>query len=216
MNAPQGLLLDAMGTLIGLRRSVGQIYAETAADHGLELEPEALDAAFAAAYAKAPPLAFPHVESAHLEQAERAWWQQRIETCFKAVGVQPLPIGLSSELFDRFAGPELWGVYPEVPAALERWRQRGLKLVVVSNFDRRLLRLLEQLDLRQWLDAVLVSSEVGAAKPDPALLQAALDQLQLQADEVWLVGDSSADAQAAAAAGMHCLKLNRPNGILLG
>ena len=48
MNAPQGLLLDAMGTLIGLRRSVGQIYAETAADHGLELEPEALDAAFAA------------------------------------------------------------------------------------------------------------------------------------------------------------------------
>ena len=90
MNAPQGLLLDAMGTLIGLRRSVGQIYAETAADHGLELEPEALDTAFAAAYAKAPPLAFPHVESAHLEQAERAWWQQRIETCFKAVVASPL------------------------------------------------------------------------------------------------------------------------------
>ena len=40
--------------------------------------------------------------------------------------------------------------------------------------------------------------------------------MQLQADEAWLVGDSSADAQAAAAAGMHCLKLNRPNGILLG
>ena len=216
MNAPQALVLDAMGTLIGLRRSVGQIYAETAADHGLELAPEALDAAFAEAYASAPPLAFPQVERAHLEQAERAWWQQRIETCFKAVGVQPLPIGLSSELFDRFAGPELWGVYPEVPAALERWRQRGLKLVVVSNFDRRLLRLLELLELHHHFEAVLVSSEIGAAKPDPAPLLAALELLQLPADQVWLVGDSSADVRAAAAADMHCLRLNRPSGILLG
>ena len=59
MTQPQALLLDAMGTLIGLRQSVGTLYGAAAADYGLELEAEALDRAFAQAYSQAPPLTFP-------------------------------------------------------------------------------------------------------------------------------------------------------------
>ena len=215
MNAPTGLLLDAMGTLIGLRRSVGSLYAEVAADHGLDVEPEALDGAFAEAYRAAPPLAFPAVSTAHLEQAERHWWQQRIEATFQAVGVNPLPIGLGGDLFDLFATTEPWDVYPEVPTALARWREQGLRLAVVSNFDRRLHGLLEGLGLKELVDTVLVSSEAGSAKPEPKLLQQALEQLELSPDQAWHIGDSRADEEAASAAGLRCIRLQRPSGILV-
>ena len=43
---PEGLLLDAMGTLIGLRRSVGSTYAAFAAEYGLRVEAEAINAVF--------------------------------------------------------------------------------------------------------------------------------------------------------------------------
>ena len=172
MTQAKALLLDAMGTLIGLRQSVGTLYSAAAADYGLDLEAEALDRAFAQAYSQAPPLAFPGVAPAHLAQAERSWWQQRIEATVKAVGVKQLPIGLAGELFDRFAQPEPWAVYAEVPDALERWRQSGLALMVVSNFDRRLHGLLERLGLR---------------------LKATLDRLQPLADQLDVVGPVARD-----------------------
>ena len=50
MTRTKALLLDAMGTLIGLRQSVGTVYSAAAEDHGLDLEPEALDRAFGQAY----------------------------------------------------------------------------------------------------------------------------------------------------------------------
>ena len=47
---PRGLLLDAMGTLITLRESVGMTYADAAARHGLTIEPAAIDALFPTVY----------------------------------------------------------------------------------------------------------------------------------------------------------------------
>ena len=102
-----------------------------------------------------------------------------------------------------------------MPDALERWRQNDLSLIVVSNFDRRLHGLLESLGLRDAVDGVLVSSEAGAAKPDPALLEAAIAQVPCSAKQALLIGDSGADEQAAAAAGMRCLRLQRPSGLLV-
>ncbi|MFM1812682.1 MAG: hypothetical protein RLZZ336_1620, partial [Cyanobacteriota bacterium] len=43
---PRGLLLDAMGTLITLRQSVGSSYAALARDHGVAVEAAAIDAVF--------------------------------------------------------------------------------------------------------------------------------------------------------------------------
>ena len=53
---PAGLLLDAMGTLIGLKDSVGTTYAALAQRHGLTVEPAAIDRVFGSIYGQAPPL----------------------------------------------------------------------------------------------------------------------------------------------------------------
>jgi putative hydrolase of the HAD superfamily len=210
---PEALLLDAMGTLIGLRRSVGHTYAELAADFGLTLEPAAIDRVFPRIYRQAPPLAFPGLEGNALRQAELDWWGERIGASVAAASqtrADELPPGLVETLFERFADAALWQVYPEVPACLERWRSRPLKLAVVSNFDSRLPPLLADLGLAAALDALVVSSQVGAAKPDPAPFHRALQILQLEAHQVWHVGDSPEDELGARAAGIRCLMVRRP------
>jgi putative hydrolase of the HAD superfamily len=45
---PRGLLLDAMGTLIGLRRSVGEGYSAVAGELGITLDARAIDRVFPA------------------------------------------------------------------------------------------------------------------------------------------------------------------------
>ena len=214
---PQGLLLDAMGTLISLRQSVGHSYAALAADFGIRVEAGAINRCFAAVYRQAPPLAFPGLDGTALRQAEIAWWGERIRQALhlaqdgQASETAPeLPEGLAEALFEHFADPGQWQPYPEVPACLERWRQRGLRLAVVSNFDSRLTDLLEGLGLAGCLHTVVASSEAGAAKPDPVPFQLALAALQLEAEAVWHVGDSPEDAAGAQAAGIRCLLVQRP------
>ncbi|MFM7086429.1 MAG: HAD-IA family hydrolase [Cyanobium sp.] len=206
---PQALLLDAMGTLIELRASVGSLYAAVAAEHGRQLEAGAIDAAFGAVYRAAPPLAFPGLEGGELEQAERRWWSDRIDAVLIAVGEPPAAEALHRHLFDHFADPALWRVPADVVPALQRWRQRGLRLAVVSNFDSRLLQLLEGLDLARHLDAVVISSRAGRAKPDPAPFRQALEALDLSPQQAWHIGDSPEDAAGAAAAGLPCLLVRR-------
>ena len=162
---PRGLLLDAMGTLIGLRRSVGHTYAAVAAEHGLSVAADAIDQAFPGVLRQAPALAFPGLDGDSLLEAERHWWGERIDAVLVAAGAAVAPAALHHDLFDRFADPALWHVYADVPAVMRRWHGAGLRLAVVSNFDRRLQPLLEGLGLADLFEAVVVSSSAGAAKP---------------------------------------------------
>jgi putative hydrolase of the HAD superfamily len=207
---PRGLLIDAMGTLITLRHSVGTTYAAVAAEHGLALKATAIDRAFTTVYREAPPLAFTGLVGAELEQAERHWWAARIDALLDKLGEPPGSPGLHRDLFERFGEPELWRVPADVPRALARWHHRGLRLAVVSNFDQRLETLLEGLGLRRWFAAVVISSRAGAAKPSPEPLRQALSQLELEPHEAWHIGDSPEDVSAAGAAGLPCLLVRRP------
>jgi putative hydrolase of the HAD superfamily len=207
---PSGLLLDAMGTLIGLRASVGSTYAAAAAAHGIQVPAAAIDAAFPAIYRQAPPLAFPGLTGPALERAERRWWGERIDAALEACGAGPAPQDLHHHLFERFADPALWRVYPDVLDPLRRWRRAGLRLAVVSNFDSRLDGLLRGLGLAELFELVLVSSRVGAAKPAPLPFERALAGLGLAPSQVWHVGDSPEDGAGARAAGLPCLLLRRP------
>ena len=198
-----------MGTLIGLREPVGQTYARLAGEHGIAVQAEAVQQAFAQAWRQAPPLAFPGLEGAALAAAERYWWWQRIDASLMGAGGQAASADLVDALLAHYADAAAWRVYPDVPPLLQRWWQRGLALAVVSNFDSRLEGLLEALDLRRWLQAVVISSRAGAAKPQAAPFQQALTLLQLTPSQAWHVGDSPEDAAGAAAAGLRFIQVQR-------
>jgi len=109
--------------------------------------------------------------------------------------------------------------YPEVPAVLERLRAGGARLAVVSNWDVSLHDVLERTELRGRVDAVVISAEVGVAKPDPAIFRIALEQLGAKANDAVHVGDSvEHDIAGARAAGLEAVFVARngaqaPDGV---
>jgi putative hydrolase of the HAD superfamily len=209
LQRPRALLLDAMGTLIHLRRPPGQTYAAAAARHGIEVESTAIDRLFPAILRSAPPLAFPRLRGEELAEAEVQWWGDRIEEVLQAAGSGGAPQALKHELFEEFGDPSLWFVHEEVREWIGRWHGRGLRMAVVSNFDRRLHGLLEALGLNRWLEVVVVSSQAGAAKPSPAPFRLALQQLGVPPQQAWHLGDSAEDVEGARAAGLQPILLRR-------
>ncbi len=93
--------------------------------------------------------------------------------------------------------------YPEVPATLRELRRRGLRLVVVSNWDVSLHERLAELELTPLLDGAVASAELGTAKPDPAIFAHALALAGGDLERSWHAGDSvEADVAGALAAGI--------------
>lgn len=233
--APKVIFLDAVGTIFGVRGSVGAQYGRvlreflTAGDSELAARPEAisiageidpnasfaadLDRAFFAAFKASPPCAFPNVSPAERSQLEYDWWQAIARDTLTATGwIDRLDFdAFFARLFDYFKTADPWFLYPEVPGVLERWRSRGIALGVVSNFDSRLHGVLDALDLARWFDSVTSSSETGAAKPDPKIFQIALEKHGCAPEAAWHLGDSrSEDCAGAAAAGIRAFWVRRP------
>ena len=95
--------------------------------------------------------------------------------------------------------------YPGVPALLDGLRADGDRVVVVTNGTSAQQRgKIARCALAPHVDAVVVSEEEGAAKPDPRLLEVALERVGADgADrrDVWMVGDAlHADVAAGRAA----------------
>ena len=94
------------------------------------------------------------------------------------------------ELREYHRVDNLWEhVEPDVAPALAALRERGLKLVVVSNANGRLKHLFDRVDLTKWFDHLLDSHEWGVEKPDPRLFQFALEQSRADPSRTVHVGD---------------------------
>jgi len=100
-------------------------------------------------------------------------------------------------------------LYEDAPHTLQALRQ-CYKLGLVTNGPSRTQRpKIEQFRLVEYLDVLIVSEEVGVAKPDPAIFRIALDQLGVKPCEALFVGDSPEfDLRGAAAAGMPFVWMN--------
>ena len=116
----------------------------------------------------------------------------------------------TAALHAAFSEPSTWAVFPEVRATLASLRAKGLRLAVISNWDSRLRPLLGKLGLAEEFEEIVVSSEVGAEKPAPAIFEAALGLMGASPGEALHVGDDLvSDYEGAAAMGMEAALLVR-------
>lgn len=86
------------------------------------------------------------------------------------------------------------------------------RLAVCSNFSHTptALRIVQEAGLRPYLDAVVISEEVGFRKPGAPIFRATLGRLGAAAEETVHVGDQLvADVQGAAELGMRAVWLTR-------
>lgn len=200
----RAVTLDAGGTLIAPAEPVGVTYARLAAAHGVVAAAAALECGFRDAFAAAPPLAFPGVAGDACRAAERAWWRDVVARAFGPAAAAPGFAPAFDALFAHYARGDAWRVLPGTASALAALRARGLRLAVVSNFDARLHAVLAELGLAGAVDRVVTSTDVGAAKPSPAIFLAACAALGVAPPDALHVGDAAReDVAGACAAGLR-------------
>ena len=86
---------------------------------------------------------------------------------------------------------------------IDRLRQQGMALGLLSNFSTDLRGMLEAQDLVRRFDHIAISAEIGVMKPDAAAYEAILGMLALPASACVFIDDLPANVAAAQASGMH-------------
>jgi HAD superfamily hydrolase (TIGR01509 family) len=93
--------------------------------------------------------------------------------------------------------------FPGVRPLLERMRGDDLRLMVASSSPKdELQKSLDIAGVTDLVEGFTSASEAGRSKPDPDVVAAALDKLDLPAGEVVMLGDTPYDVQAAGKAGV--------------
>lgn len=214
MTTPKVIFLDAVGTLFGVKGSVGGVYQTLAQKVGVKASAKQLDQAFYRSFAAANPMAFPDMPAVEVPHCEYLWWLALAKDTFQRAGILDEFDdfeGFFEEVYQHFATAAPWIVYEDTVSSLQRWQRMGISLGIISNFDSRIYAVLDALDLRQYFQSITISTEAGAAKPDPLIFTTALQKHSCSAADAWHVGDSRQDdSNGAKAAGLRGIWLKRP------
>jgi putative hydrolase of the HAD superfamily len=205
VSAPRALLLDALGTLVELEPPVAPLRRELRERFGLELtEAEAARAVRAE-------IAF--YRANHDDARDRASLERlrrrATEALRDALPARAAELPLEP-LRDALLAALRFRPFPEVPGVLRDARERGMRLVVVSNWDVSLRDVLDETGLAPLLDGVAISAELGVAKPAPQIFARGLALAGVEASAALHVGDSvEHDVEGARAAGIAVLLVVR-------
>jgi putative hydrolase of the HAD superfamily len=204
------LTLDVTHTLLDCPR-LGEIYAEVLARHGIEVDPTAVRATLPSVWEQLSCVApVPTDRFVSHPGGPRGWWHRYLLRLCELLDAAPPSPFAAAELYDRFAQPDAWHVYPDVEPALATLAERGYRLAVVSNWDHRLPLVLARLGLARHFAAIVFSSLVGFEKPDRRIFERALGELGAPAAATLHIGDSAReDIEGAQAVGMQALLLDR-------
>jgi putative hydrolase of the HAD superfamily len=213
MKRPKVIFLDAVGTIIGVRGTVGEVYCDIARVYGVEADPVAVNDAFYQSFKAASTMAFPGIDEDEIEEREFGWWWAIAAQTFQRAGVLDQFdnfAGFFASLYAHFATAEPWFVYADVRWALEHWQSQGIELGIISNFDSRLHRVLPALKLDGFFSSVTLSTQAGVAKPDRQIFELALAKHNCAPEDAWHVGDSfRQDYEGARTAGLRGVWLRR-------
>lgn len=130
------------------------------------------------------------------------------ETIYRDGGVCATPeqIAQFAKMF-RILSLEKLRLFPGAEALLQRLRQDGKKICLLSNAQALFtLPELQALDLLQYFDGIVISSNEGLKKPDVRLYRRVLARYDLRPEQTVMVGnDDQADCHGAAGAGLESM-----------
>ena len=198
----RAVLLDALGTLVELPAPWPALVEELAA-RGVVIDEEQARAALRAEMA--------YYRAHHDEATGMAELDDLRDRCTEVLrAALPERARSAADLRGALLASLRFRAYPEVPGVLDELRELGVARVVVSNWDVSLRAVLDETGLASLLDGLVISAEVGASKPDPAIFARALAVAGVSAGEALHVGDTAAaDLAGARAAGIRALHLDR-------
>jgi putative hydrolase of the HAD superfamily len=201
LRVPKVLLFDAGNTLVFL-------------DHdALAAAAREISGGLAgAALRRAEPLAKKSYEAGlSAGMSHEDGWHLYVRTIFEGAGLGFVEAAEAARVarvvHDDF---NLWRKMPEeLPAALARGLNAGLRYGIVSNSEGRLSELLERVGILPFFEQVVDSALEGVRKPDPEIFKRALSRMHASAAEAMYAGDiPNVDVDGARAAGLDAVLID--------
>ncbi len=119
------------------------------------------------------------------------------------------PLYMTLEMYETYWGAflEEMTLYPGARELLDVLHEKNIRVGVCTDLTAHIqYRKLEALKLKDDIDSLVTSEEVGVEKPSPEIFEACLKKLRLLPEEVCFVGDHfKRDIEGARAAGMYAI-----------
>ena len=178
-------------------------YQDTCAKNGIFVDPAKFDEAVAAA----APLLVASGDHLYDGRVFELYTRRIIELMG---GSGPRLEQVARELFLEWAEHRHFFLYPDVPDAFRQIREQGARIGLITNTHRSLTSFESHFELDGLISAAVSSSEHGFMKPHPSIFRAALELMEVPAEEAAMVGDSLLhDIHGARAVGMRGILLAR-------
>lgn len=124
---------------------------------------------------------------------------------------------ISKDLYSHFSNADAYDVYGDAVGFLQAVRENhpSVEIGVISNFDKRVVGILDQLELSQFFSFTLYSESANCSKPNLGIFDSALTSSKSSAPwntcrEVVHIGDDfKNDYQGAKNAGWMAKLINR-------
>lgn len=191
------LLADADGTLFDFHKGEAIAIAETFRHFGIADSAEMI-----ALYSRANDAQWKKLERG--ETTQKKLRVDRFVDFLAMAGIEGDALALCDDYVARL-GQQRW----PLPGSVQLCREvsRHMPIYLVTNGIAAIQRSrFTQCDIAPWVSGMVISEEVGKAKPDPAMLYEALRQSGLEVKDAVLLGDSvTADIAAARNAGMDSI-----------
>ena len=104
---------------------------------------------------------------------------------------------------------ERYGFFDDDAPFLKRWKEQGVGIGLLSDAMPSILSFMDQYGILRYFDAAVISTQVGAIKPDPRMYAAILEALGADAADCLFVDDRAENLLGAKAAGMRAVQMAR-------
>lgn len=222
---PKIITFDAYNTLYAIKRPVMEQYCIVGKKYGIDANPKELTLRFPEVFNKIRSLYPLYGKKSGITTDQ--WWENLIREVFKPLEI---PQEMVRDILIRFEGYEAYTVYPDVKEFLEKMRTKypDVILGIISNTDPIVLKLLENIGLKNYFDGnIYLSYDLEIKKPDPMIFQYAIADLFKRYDLqkefgdletfrksglIWHVGDEEKnDLLGAHNAGINGVLVDRCN-----
>jgi putative hydrolase of the HAD superfamily len=211
MHKYAAVFFDAANTLLYPFPSVGDIYAEVASRYGVTTTGATVQRAFRQSWGYMQQRAQNDpVRYGVGEPDGRRFWHALVHEVFTQIALPKDFDTFFDELYWLFAQPTVWRLFPECREVLHILQQHGYILGIISNWDIRLLDILQGHNLMQYIQHVSISAVVGWEKPHVEIFHHATAAIGVSPARALHIGDSlQADVHGAVQAGLQPLWLQR-------
>ena len=115
--------------------------------------------------------------------------------------------GAQKEALFRNSVPDI-KITRGLPEFLKHAVAAGVAMALASSGSRgRVEYLLEELDFREYFQAIVTGDDVATGKPDPAIFNLTAERMEMRPQEILVCEDAVNGVQAAKLAGMKCLAI---------